>query len=126
MPLLFPEDEQLAKVRAAFFDPFEYLAMRHKDGLANVDFAESLGKVAYHAACHQRVQAIGQRTREFLSLVPDTKVTMIEALLRTRRHLRGEGRDVRGGHEDRPPGGAVGQGRAAGCVRLRLPHGGDA
>ena len=78
MPLLFPEDEQLAKVQAAFFDPFEYLAMRHKDGLANVDFAESLGKVAYHAACHQRVQAIGQRTREFLSLVPDTKVTMIE------------------------------------------------
>ena len=78
IPLLFPDDEQVARVRAAFFDPFEYLMARHRDGLANVDFAASLGKVAYHAACHQRVQAIGQRTREFLSLIPDTEVTMIE------------------------------------------------
>ena len=38
----------------------------------------ALGKVAYHAACHQRVQAFGQRTREFLSLIPDTEVTLIE------------------------------------------------
>ena len=78
LPLLFPQDESVAKVRAAFFDPFEYLMARHRDGLANVDFAHSLGKVAYHAACHQRVQAIGQRTREFLSLLPDTEVTLIE------------------------------------------------
>ena len=78
IPLLFPDDEQVATVRNAFFDPFEYLVARHRDGLANVDFAAPLGKVAYHAACHQRVQAIGQRTREFLSLVPDTEVTMIE------------------------------------------------
>ena len=78
MPLLFPEDEQVAKVRAAFFDPFEYLLARHRDGLAATDFPNPLGKVAYHAACHQRVQAIGQRTREFLSLIPDTEVTMIE------------------------------------------------
>ena len=78
IPLLFPNDEQIARLRTAFFDPFEYLAARHKDGLAKTDFAASLGKVAYHAACHQRVQAIGQRTREFLSLVPDTEVTMIE------------------------------------------------
>ena len=78
IPLLFPDDEQVATVRNAFFDPFEYLIARHRDGLANVDFAAPLGKVAYHAACHQRVQAIGQRTREFLSLIPDTEVTMIE------------------------------------------------
>ena len=78
IPLLFPDDEQVAQVRAAFFDPFEYFMARHRDRLANVDFAAPLGKVAYHAACHQRVQAIGQRTREFLSLIPDTEVTMIE------------------------------------------------
>ena len=78
LPLLFPEDDQLAAVSAAFFDPFEYLLARHREGLANTDFRHPLGKVAYHAACHQRVQAIGQRTREFLSLVPGTKVTMIE------------------------------------------------
>ncbi len=78
LPLLFPHDEAVARVGEAFFDPFEYLVLRRRDGLANLDFEDSLGKVAYHAACHQRVQSIGQRTREFLSLVPDTEVTMIE------------------------------------------------
>ena len=78
MPLLHPEDEDVARVAASFLDPFEYLWRLHKEGLANVDFVQPLGKVAYHAACHQRVQAIGQRTREFLSLLPDTTVTMIE------------------------------------------------
>lgn len=78
IPLLFPDDEDVARVKTAFFDPFEYLVARRRDGLANLDFKQPLGKVAYHAACHQRVQAIGQRTREFLALVPDTEVTMIE------------------------------------------------
>ncbi|MYD98094.1 MAG: Fe-S oxidoreductase [Gammaproteobacteria bacterium] len=78
IPLLFPDDEDVARVKTAFFDPFEYLVARRRDGLANLDFKHPLGKVAYHAACHQRVQAIGQRTREFLALVPDTEVTMIE------------------------------------------------
>ena len=78
LPLLFPDDEDVARVQAAFFDPFEYLVFRNRDGLANLAFAKGLGKVAYHAACHQRVQAIGQRTREFLALIPDTEVTMIE------------------------------------------------
>ena len=78
IPLLFPDDDDVGRVKAAFFDPFEYLVSRRRDGLANLDFKQPLGKVAYHAACHQRVQAIGQRTREFLALVPDTDVTMIE------------------------------------------------
>ena len=78
IPLLFPAEEGAARMRAAFFDPFEYLMSRHRDGLAVVDFAHSLGKVAYHAACHQRVQAIGRRTQEFLALVPDTSVTLVE------------------------------------------------
>ena len=29
-------------------------------------FAQPLGKVAYHVACHQRVQNFGMKTREFL------------------------------------------------------------
>ena len=77
-PLLFPEDEDVARAASAFFDPFEYLAARRRDGLVKLDFARGLGKVAYHAACHQRVQAFGQRTREFLSLIPDTEVTLVE------------------------------------------------
>ena len=78
LPLMFPEDERVAKVRAAIYDPFEYLAQRHREGLLRTDFRHSLGTVAYHAACHQRVQNIGSKTREVLGLVPDTRVTVIE------------------------------------------------
>ena len=78
LPLMFPEDERVAKVKAAIYDPFEYLAQRHREGLLRTDFRHSLGTVAYHAACHQRVQNIGSKTREILDLVPDTRVTVIE------------------------------------------------
>jgi Fe-S oxidoreductase len=78
LPLLFPDDESVRKVANAFFDPFEYLMLRYAQGLMNTEFRRSLGRVVYHASCHQRVQNIGPRTREVLSLVPDTAVTMIE------------------------------------------------
>ena len=78
IPLMFPDDVAAQRVSEAFFDPFEYLVVRHKEGLAATDFEHSLGSVAYHAACHQRVQNIGQKTRDFLSLIPDTDVTIIE------------------------------------------------
>ena len=78
LPLMFPDDEAVQKVKAAIFDPFEYLILRHKAGLLNTDFKTSLGKIAYHAACHQRVQNVGRKTFEMLSLIPDTEVTIIE------------------------------------------------
>jgi glycerol-3-phosphate dehydrogenase subunit C len=78
IPLLFPEDPQVAKVQQAMFDPFEYLMLRHKAGLLNTQFHNSLGKVAYHVACHQRVQKIGLKTRDVLQLVPDTTIEVIE------------------------------------------------
>lgn len=78
LPLMYPDDADVRKVQQAFFDPFEYLMIRHKDGLLNTDFKQSLGKVAYHAACHQRVQNIGPKTRDVLKLIPDTEVTTVE------------------------------------------------
>jgi glycerol-3-phosphate dehydrogenase subunit C len=78
LPLLFPDDPEVAKVSAAIFDPFEYLLQRHKAGKLNTDFKQPLGKVAYHAACHQRVQNIGPKTREVLELIPDTSIELIE------------------------------------------------
>ena len=78
LPLMFPEDADVARVAERFFDPFEYLMLRHKAGLANTDFKTALGKVAYHVACHQRVQNIGMKTREFLNLIDGTEVTAIE------------------------------------------------
>jgi Fe-S oxidoreductase len=78
LPLMFPDDPDVAKVRDAMYDPFEYLMLRHKYGKLNTDFKNQLGKVAYHAACHQRVQRIGPKTRELLSLVPGTEIETIE------------------------------------------------
>ncbi len=78
LPLLFPDDAMVEKVRQAFYDPFEYLALRHREGLLKTDFKNSLGRVAYHAPCHQRVQNIGQKTRDVLALVPDTTVDTVE------------------------------------------------
>ncbi len=78
IPLLFPDDEEVEQVKNAFVDPFEFLLNLHKQELLNTDFQNSLGQVAYHAACHQRIQNIGQKTREFLSLIPDSEVSMIE------------------------------------------------
>ncbi len=78
LPLMFPDDAAVAKVRAAIFDPFEYLALRHKAGKFNTTFENPLGTVAYHVACHLRVQNIGLKTRDILSLVQDTQVEAIE------------------------------------------------
>jgi len=78
LPLIFPEDAQVQRLRAAIFDPFEYLMLRHKEGKLRTDFKNELGKVAYHVACHQRVQNLGMKTREALELVPGTEVVPIE------------------------------------------------
>ena len=78
LPLLFPDDERVAKVQQRVFDPFEYLMLRHKAGLLRTEFPQSLGKVAYHVPCHLRVQRIGLKTRDTLKLVPGTEVEVIE------------------------------------------------
>jgi len=78
LPLMFPDDPDVLKVRDAMYDPFEYLMLRHKDGKLKTDFAKSLGKVAYQVPCHLRVQNIGYKTRDILQLVPETTVETIE------------------------------------------------
>jgi len=78
LPLMFPDDAEVTAVAKAMFDPFEYLALRHKDGLLRTDFTRALGKVSYHVPCHLRVQNMGQKTRELLEKVPGTHVTTVE------------------------------------------------
>jgi Fe-S oxidoreductase len=78
LPLMFPDDAPVARVRDAFFDPFEYLMLRHRAGLLRTDFPQRLGKVAYHVPCHLRVQNLGLKTRDVLDLVPDTTFEVIE------------------------------------------------
>jgi len=78
LPLMYPEDADVAAVAEAMFDPFEYLSMRHADGLLKTDFTQSLGHVSYHVPCHLRVQNIGLKTKELLQMIPDTTVNTVE------------------------------------------------
>ncbi|MEZ5534758.1 MAG: heterodisulfide reductase-related iron-sulfur binding cluster [Thiolinea sp.] len=78
LPLMFPDDADVQRVKEHIFDPFEYLMLREKEGLLNKEFSKSLGKVSYHASCHLRVQNIGYKTRELLSMIPDTELELLE------------------------------------------------
>jgi glycerol-3-phosphate dehydrogenase subunit C len=78
LPLMFPEDEDVRRVAEAMFDPFEYLSLRHRDGLLKTDFKRELGRISYHVPCHLRVQNMGLRTQEMLKLVPGTQVDTVE------------------------------------------------
>lgn len=78
LPLMFPDDADVQKVKRAIFDPFEYLMHRYQAGMLKTAFPNSLGKISYHVPCHQRVQNIGPKTRDILALVPGTEFNMIE------------------------------------------------
>ena len=75
---MFPDEADVAAVRDAMYDPFEYLMARRRDGLLKTEFPKPLGKVAYHVPCHSRVQKIGLKTQEALTAVPGTEVLTIE------------------------------------------------
>jgi Fe-S oxidoreductase len=78
LPLLFPDDPDVAAVADAIMDPFEYLVLRDRDGLLRKDFVKPLGRISYHIPCHSRVQNVGQKTREVLEWLPGTEVSTIE------------------------------------------------
>ncbi len=78
LPLMYPDDADVLKVQKAFFDPFEYLWLRHKGGELKTEFPLALGEIAYQVACHLRVQNIGIKTRDVLKLVPGTEVVVHE------------------------------------------------
>jgi len=78
LPLMYPDDPDVQKVKQHIYDPFEYLVHRHKAGLLNTEFKTPLGKVVWQVPCHQRVQNIGPKTRDVLALIPGTEVEMVE------------------------------------------------
>jgi len=71
--------EEAKAVAAKTTDPTEFLATLAQQGKLNRDFRTSAGKVAYHMPCHLRAQNIGYKTRDVLSLLPNTEVTVVEA-----------------------------------------------
>ena len=78
LPAMFPDDEQVAAVAKHIHDPTAWLLNLHKQGKLKTDFKNPLGQIAYHAACHTRVQNIGLKTPQLLELVPNTKTTIVE------------------------------------------------
>jgi len=67
--------ERAKKVAAATVDPSEYVWSLRKEDRFNTDFKSSPGeKVAYHAPCHLRAQAVGFKGRDLIKKLPDTKV----------------------------------------------------
>ena len=101
---MFPDDADVKAVAEAMFDPFEYLVLRHKDGLLKTDFSKPLGKVSYHMPCHLRVQNMGQKTRELLEMVPGTRVTTVERCAGHDGTWGVKSGVLRELDEDRPPG----------------------
>ena len=86
LPLMFPECADTEAVKAAMFDPFEYLVARHKDGLLKLDFKTALGKVSYHVPCHGRVQKIGRKTEEMFKLIGQTAPLTLNTVERCSGH----------------------------------------
>jgi len=66
------------RVASRTFDLSEYLTRLHAGGRLDREFRGGLGRVAYHAPCHLRVQEIGFKARDLLRLVPDTAVDVLE------------------------------------------------
>ena len=66
------------RVASHVVDLSEYLVRLHATGGLARDFRGRLGRVAYHAPCHLRVQEIGFKARDLLRLVPDTSIDVLE------------------------------------------------
>ena len=70
--------EAAKKVAAATMDPMEFLAKLAAHGKLNREFKTAAGAISYHIPCHLRAQNVGYKTRDVLSLLPKTKVKVVE------------------------------------------------
>jgi Fe-S oxidoreductase len=71
-------DEPGRAVSTATLDLSEYLMRRHAEGKLSLEFRKHSGRIAYHVACHLKVQDIGFKSRDLLQLIPGSQVTTIE------------------------------------------------
>lgn len=71
-------DEAARRVSEATLDLMEYLYRLARDKKLDREFAQPLGRVAYHAPCHLRAQNIGFRSRDLLRLA-GAEVELIDA-----------------------------------------------
>jgi glycerol-3-phosphate dehydrogenase subunit C len=70
--------EDTRRVAAATLDVMELLEQQRRAKTLVRIFAQGIGKVAYHAACHLRAQKIGYPAARVLGVLPDTEVEVVE------------------------------------------------
>lgn len=70
--------EDAKKIAARTMDPMEFLAKLASEGKLKKDFKTGAGELSYHMPCHLRTQNIGYKTRDVLSLLPETTVKVVE------------------------------------------------
>ncbi len=76
--LLSGQDRARAQVLAeAVRDPGEYLWSIRRDDRFDTGFKSTPGRVAYHAPCHLRVQAVGFKGRDLLKKIPGVSVATV-------------------------------------------------
>ena len=79
LPLMFPDDAEVARVKQRIFDPFEYLALRHKSGLdAHRFHASAWQDCLPRRLPPPRAEHRPEDPRRALQLVPGTTVEPIE------------------------------------------------
>ena len=76
-PRMLGSDEAKA-VAAQTMDPMEFLAHLAAQGKLKKDFKTGAGEIAYHVPCHLRAQNVGYKTRDVLTMLPETKVRVVE------------------------------------------------
>ncbi len=69
--------ERARRVADAVRDVGEFLWSIRKEERFNTDFKSTPGKVAYHAPCHLRAQAVGFKGRDLLRKIPGTTPTTV-------------------------------------------------
>lgn len=66
------------RVALRTMDPMEFLARLAGEGKLDRNFKTGAGAVNYHMPCHLRAQNLGYKTREVLSLLPHTRIKVVE------------------------------------------------
>ena len=70
-----PDRARAERLAPAVMDPSEFLWGLREQPRFNVAFRSAPGKVAYHAPCHLRAQAIGFKGRDLLRKIPGAAVS---------------------------------------------------
>jgi Fe-S oxidoreductase len=76
---ILDSEEGASAVAGATMDLSEFLMRRHAQGRLPLDFVRGPGRVFYQVPCHLKVQDIGFKSRDLLSLIPGAEVVAVEA-----------------------------------------------